>query len=356
MARRTPGQRGKQRRAGAADNKVRRPTIRDVARLADVGVGTVSRVINNHPAVNPDIREVVTNAIAQLSYVPDALAGSMRRTHTHSVGCIFRSLSLPALEPVLRGAESVVSSAGSTLLLGTTEDRESELAQVRSFGQRRIDGVLMTINDERDSTVLDAISHYNMKTVFVNRDVQAAQGVVLIDMQAGMVEAARTLLGFGHRRIALLTLESKTFPGRAMLDGFREAHRGANLAVPQHLIRSGSAQAEVGFRESAALLAAADPPTAIIVGNHALLVGTLRAIRNAGLTIGQDISLITVGDSDLTEQMTPPISAIRWDPYEVGRIAAQMLIDSITSKDPAERLRTMIPTTLALRASCHRVK
>jgi LacI family transcriptional regulator len=339
------------------DNKVRRPTIHDVARLAEVGVGTVSRVINNHPAVKPGIRKVVTNAIAQLSYVPDALAGNMRRTQTHSVGCIFNRLNLPAVEPLLRGAESVFSQAGSTLLLATTEGgRESELAKVRSFGQRRIDGVLISIDDELDNTVLDAIAHYNMKMVFMHRDVRAAQGVVLVDLRAGMVEAASTLIAFGHRRIALLSVDERTYPGRAMLEGFREAHRAANVTVHQDLVRCGRAQVEVGLRESAALLASGNPPTAIIVGTHGLLVGTLRAVRNAGLTVGQHVSLVTVGNSDLTEQMIPPISAIGWDLHAMGRIAAQMLLDSISGRGPAEQQRTIVPTSLELRESCHRVK
>jgi LacI family transcriptional regulator len=355
MAQRRAQAQQKRLRVRADDHKARRPTIRDVARLAEVGVGTVSRVINNHPAVNADIRKVVTNAIAQLRYVPDALAGSMRRNQTHSVACIFRSLTLPGLAPLLSGAESVFSSAGSTLLLGTTQDRESELAQVRSFGQRRIDGIVMTLLDELDNTTMNAIAHYGMKTVVINRDVPEAQGVVLIDHRAGMVEAVGALIGLGHRRIALITLDNKSYPGRATLEGFREAHRAASLTAPEDLIRSGSAHAETAFHETATMLEAPDPPTAIIVGNHALLVGALRVIRNAGLTIGRDISVISNGDSDLTEQMIPPISAIRWDMYEMGRVAAQFLIDSIAGKDQAGQRRMIIPTTFVMRASCHRV-
>jgi LacI family transcriptional regulator len=125
--------------------------------------------------------------------------------------------------------------------------------------------------------------------------------------------------------------------------------------VSPELIRTGTPLIEFGFRESTALLASAQPPTAIIAGGHGLLVGTLRAVQNAGLAVGQDISLITVGDSDLTEHMTPPISAVTWDGYEMGRLSAQILMDSITGKGPAERRRIIIPTALALRESCHRI-
>jgi LacI family transcriptional regulator len=348
--------RKKRLRAATHDQKERRPTIRDVARLADVGVGTVSRVINNHPTVKSDIRRVVTNAIAQLSYVPDALAGSMRRGQTRVVGCIFRTVSLPAMAPLLSGAESVFSQAGSTMVFGTTENRESELAYVRSFAQRRIDGLLMTLSNERDAEVLAAIAHYKMKTVFINREVPAAQGVVLIDHRTGVLEAVRTLIELGHRRISLVTIEGSSYHSRTMIEGFREAHRAAGLTAREDLIRAGAAHSEAGFQETANLLSGSAAPTAIVVGAYSLLVGTLRAIRYAGLAIGRDISLVADGDSNLAEQMIPAISAIRWDRYEMGRTAARLLMDSVAGRGHADERRVIIPTEFVMRESCERVR
>jgi LacI family transcriptional regulator len=330
----------------------RRPTILDVARLARVGTGTVSRVINKNPSVAPDVRQSVERAIAQLGYEPDVLARSMRRLHTREVGCILCNLSLSRVAPLLNGASEVITHAGSTLMLGLAVSTDATLAHLRSFGQHRIDGVLLALNDEPDLAIMQSLAQLQLKAVFINQPTPGAQQSVLVNFRTGAAEALRCLLGFGHRRVALLLSDNHSYMRQSLLDGFVDAHRGAGLPMYGDLIRVVESQVEVAVRETAAALSREQPPTAIMVSSDPMLAGAVRAIQAAGLTVGRDVSLITMGDSDLADLMTPAITAIRWDIREMGRLAAKLLLDSSDTTDTTPPPPVVMPSELVLRQSC----
>jgi LacI family transcriptional regulator len=334
-----------------------KPTIRDVARLAGVGVGSVSRVVNKYSSVKPKTREAIERIIAQIGYEPDSIAGSMRRVTTHTVGCVIRDFNLPGFAEFLNTAESVFKSAGYTMLLANTEDQKNlEISLLKTLSQRRTDGILMTLSDESDPDLIDALNRSKMKIVFINRDVESKHDRLLLDHRNGIIQAMKYLLSLGHRHIALITSESNIYPGRSRINGYQAALRQAKLSVDKRLIRSGVTTVNNAFREVSMLLSEKDRPTAIVVGGRALLVGALRAIRNLGLRVGPDVSLITDGDSELAELTNPAITAVKWDLKEWGRTAAQMLIERLKQDATAEPRRIMIATELVVRDSCMPVR
>jgi LacI family transcriptional regulator len=332
----------------------RRPTILDVARLARVGSGTVSRVINKNPSVTAEVRQTVENAIAQLGYEPDTLARSMRRTRTRNVGCIFRNLSLARTAPFLDGASSVFSQAGSTMVLGLAKNREAILAHIRSFSRHRIDGVLLYLDEEPDLGILDAITQLQLKVVLINERMPAMPRAVLVDYRAAVTQALRCLADFGHRRVALLSGDVYSYMRQSLFGGFIDAHKSIGLHLDEDLIRFVETGLHVGARETAALLAKESPPTAIIISGDPLLAGAARGIASKGLVVGRDVSLVAMGDSDLAELMTPPITAVRWDVREMGRVAARLLMDSFENAESSAPQPILMPADLVLRLSCQR--
>jgi len=175
------------------------------------------------------------------------------------------------------------------------------------------------------------------------------------DHRSGARQATEYLLSLGHRRIALLVGDPKAYPSRSRIEGYTDAHRSFGVQVDAHLIRDRLLSNEATFRETAALLGRSDRPTAIYAAGLDTLSGPLRAVRTAGLVVGQDISIVSGNDSDLAELNTPPITALRWDRSEMGRHAAEMLLDRIDQRQsPPRRIR--LPVSLVVRrGSCRAI-
>src|ERR1700744_2643378 len=214
------------KKATQSQGITRRPTILDVARLAHVGTGTVSRVINNNPSVTPEMRQSVASAIAQLGYEPDVLARSMRRTQAREIGFIFKNNSLARMAPFLNGANSVLNEAGSTMVLGLAVNSQAALAHLRSFGQHRIDEVLLALSDEPDQAILSSISQLQLNAVFINQVPPGMRRGISVDFHGSVIAALHCLIGFGHRRVALLASNSHSYIRKSIIDGFVDGHKG----------------------------------------------------------------------------------------------------------------------------------
>jgi LacI family transcriptional regulator len=328
-------------------------TIRHVARLAKVALGTVSRVVNNHASVSPDVRERVLDAIRELGYQPDAVAQSMRLRTTRTVACAIRDISIAGFGSFVKAAEEVLRDAGYTLLLTNTDEQPArEIELLRTFAKRRVDGVIMTVSDEGDDDLLRTIQEMRVPLVLMDRDVALDVDVVAIDHRGGARAATAHLLELGHRRIALLTGLASMRPAHERIAGFQEAHRRAGAAPQPDLVRYGSFSAEFGFEQLTLLLDADEPPTAVIAGGMTMLPGVLHAIAARGLQVPGDISVIAGGDSDLAGLIAPPVTAVRWNNADWGRHAVRLLLDRIERHYDADPRRVILPTELVQRASC----
>ncbi len=331
-----------------------RVKIRDVARAAGVAVGTVSRVLNDHPTVTEPVRSRVRAAIAEMGYERDSVAQSMRGGSTHLVACAIRDFDIPRFALFIKEAERVLREAGYTLLLSsTTNSPEVEMALLRACAARRVDGVMTTISDESHPGVIDALHAAPMPVLLIDRDHLPELDRVTADHAAGAEAATRHLLQLGHRRIALLVGDTKAAPSRSRVEGFR---RALAPAVPDaHLLRDRVLTSEDAFRETMALMSLAEPPTAIFVAAMDMLGGCLRALRALGLRVGEDVSLVSGSDSELAELYAPPVTAIAWDLAEMGRHAATMLLERMRGEAPDTGRALKLPTTLVVRQSCRAI-
>lgn len=327
-------------------------TLREVARAADVSIGTASRVINNKESVRPAIRERVEQAIESLGYRPNAVAQSMRRRSTHMVGCIIREINIPSLAAFVRAAHDVLDRAGFSLLISNSEgrhDREREL--LNRLDSQRTDGIMFGPYTPIDETFDAFLRNLDTTIVLVDRDQPEWADAVMADHAAGVFAATRRLLELGHRRIVLLTGEAGIYPARERLRGYRRAFAEAGLPVDEGLVRATGFLAAEGFRHTSSLLAGANLPTAVIAGGIDMLPGVLRAIRVRGLRIPDDISVVGAGDSELAELHTPPISVTRWEQAEIGRTAAHLLLRRMGESRDAPPEHVLLPTEFVQRDS-----
>lgn len=330
-----------------------RITVHDVARVAGVAIGTVSRVVNGAPSVTADVRQRVERAIAQLGWTPSMAAQTMRGGSARMVGFIFSDIRNPLYSSMVKGAEDVLSEHGYMLIVASSDGSpERELSLIELFQRRRADGLLFSVEEESHPAVLRSVGTLTFPVVLLEREMDLPVNAVGADHAAGIEQATRHLIDMGHRRIALISGGANNRVGRDRLAGLTRAHDAADIAVDADLLRLQSFASDYGFRETQMLLGLAQPPTAIIAAGMHLLEGVLPAIRMKGLSIPGDVSLVASNDTPLARLATPAISVIRYDAYALGREAANMLLRRIRKEDPPSRARIDIPVEFVMRASC----
>jgi LacI family transcriptional regulator len=332
---------------------IERPTIKDVARRAGVSLGTASRVLNGHKSVSDAMRTRVEQAMRDLGYRPDAVAQSMRRGVTRTIGILIRDITVPVLAGFVKSAQDILHDAGYTLFLAGSEDRrERELEILNAYSRRRIDGLIMTTASEHDPVLLKAREALRIPVVLLDRDTPVTFDAVQIAHREGTRQAVNQLLDLGHRRIALLSGPETVRPASDRLLGYQDAFKARGLDFDPDLVRTQSFTADFGYVETATLLNQPQSPTAIVVGGIAMLAGALRAIRAHSLRIPEDISVIGSSDSDLAELATPAITVVRWNFAEIGKAAAQLVLDRIERDPDRPPRRVKFPTEFVQRASC----
>ncbi|MDQ6433254.1 substrate-binding domain-containing protein [Mesorhizobium sp. LHD-90] len=328
-------------------------TIRDVARVSGVSVGTVSRSLNAPDLVRPETLAKVRAAISSLDFRPDSRAQNMRRKNTLTIGFIVDDIANPVHAELFKAADATFREQGFSLYLVNTDGRARQEADAVEMLQRgRADGILMTINSERDPVTLKRLEALRVPSVLLDRDVPLPLDAVLPNHAAGMAQATEYLIGLGHRRIALITAGPDIRPGRERVRGFTETFERLGVPLPRDLIRSHSLSAEYGFRETLAMLQARERPTAIIAGGNRTLVGVLRALQELSVSFPGDISLVSCDQTDLSRLYPGPITLIDRDMADTGRTAAQLLLERLAGNETLPPRRVTFPTRLILGRSC----
>jgi LacI family transcriptional regulator len=317
-----------------SDNDVTRAGIRDVAARAGVSVSSVSRVISGHRDVSQKMSERVLLAAADLRYEPDELAQGLRTGSSHTIGFVVSDISNPVLAPIVLGAEVFLRRHGLTLFITNSEllaDRDVE--HIRMLRRRRVDGLLLSLSDERSVATAEAVRAAELPVVLIDRELLGAPGCssVLIDHGAGVRAAARHLATLGHQRIGLVIGPTMIRPNRERLRALRTVARRNGLQV---LVADGNSTEAEARAAAATLLDAAEPPTALIAGGNQMLAGVLRSARDHHRQIPRDLSLVTCDDVPLLEFVEPPLATVTRNLREVGETAASLLIERLAGAPP----------------------
>ncbi len=325
--------------------------MREVADLADVAISSVSRVLSGHPDVSAAMRDRVLAAVDQLEYEPDFLAQSLRRGQTLSVGFVLADISNPLMADIVLGAEAAMRGAGYSLLLMNSENQpELDIAHIRFFLSRRVDGMILSLSNDDDPGIRELLAGLDVPIVLVDRTLppEYNASAVYNDHARGMANATDHLIELGHRHIALITGSLAMLPGRERITGLHQAIDGRPETVTTIEI-PGSFSAEHGAEATRRLLAADPRPTAIIAGGNQILIGCLEVLQAEGITVGRDISLVTCDDVPLSELYQPPIASIGRDTVGLGRVAAELLLRRLTEEGAPETV--VLPTTFTPRPS-----
>ncbi len=296
------------------------------------------------------MREKVLRAAAELGYQPDLLAQSLRRQMTLSIGFAASDISNPVLAETVTGAERVLREHSYSMLVTDAEgDPELDVAQIDVLRRRRVDGMLLSLTDERDAGTVQALRGLDLPFVLVDRDVP--EGVeapqVRFDHRNGMRAAAEHLWSLGHRHAALI-VGGPQRPARERRLGVEEVFQEGG---GQLTILSGPFTIEHGMAATTEALAADPRPTALIAAGNLYMRGALRGLREQGVVVGRDISFVGCDDVAVAEFHDPPIALVRRDPRRSGEVAARVLLAALDAAPEPEPGDFDLPTEFVPRPS-----
>lgn len=332
--------------------KGKRTTLKDIARELGISTSTVSRALRDHPDIRQDTKDQVAALARTLEYQPNFLARSLKETRTELIGVIVPSISYHFYSGVISGIEQVVQAHGySVMVCQTEESLEREIKQIRHFAAGRVDGLIAAISGQtNDDAHFRYLQRSGMPLVFCNRVADTAADKVMVDNVIGGRQAVSHLIEQGYRRIAYLGGPDFLAISNDRYAGYVAAHEAAGIACePDYLIHCDFSEARA-MEATDRLLALPNPPEAIFTVSDRVAVGVLRALRNRGLRIPEDMALIGFNDDPICSLLSPALSSIAQPKYEMGQLAARMLLEQI--EGTSNRPRThMLKTELQVRES-----
>ena len=334
----------------------RRITLKDVARQAGVHVSTVSRALN--PATRHLIRpEVVDDIVAvskRLNYSPNAAALSLKTNRTRSIGVIVPDITNPVFPPIIRGIEDALAQHGYLAILANTDGGLAEEAEIADLLRARgVDGLILA-SVEREDAAVSRLAADGMPVVTVNRRVDDdTVSSVINDEDNGILDVLSHLAGLGHRRIANVAGPQAMSTGVERYRAF-ERHRAAlGLDDDPALVAFATGfNEEEGEACTEALIARRADFTALVCANDRLAIGAIAALRRHGLNPPGDVSVTGYNDMPLVDRLSPPLTTVRIQQYEVGFEAAEMIVGLLEVNPAERRARHLVrPVELIVRGS-----
>jgi LacI family transcriptional regulator len=323
--------------------------MRDVAALAGVSLKTVSRVVNREPGVSPELAGRVRDAVRLLGYRHNLAASSLRRADQKSatIGLLLEDISNPFSSELLRAIEDVAWRRGTLALAGSSDDdveRQREL--LRALVSRRVDGLIAVPAGGRQGSLLRERT-LGRPMVLVDRPAPEADSVI-VDNRAGTARALRHLVAGGHRQVAFLGDLWSLWTASERHAGYVEGLAAEGIALDPRLVVMDVRGVDAAQRAAAGLLAAAEPPTALLTGQNLITIGAVHALRRLGLQ--HRVALLGFDDFPLAELLDPRVSVVAQDPTAIGRAAAELLFARLDGDHRPPR-HVVVPTRLVPRGS-----
>ena len=340
---------------GSSPKDGARATLRDVARIAGVHPGTVSRALNpeTEALVRDETVRRVRQVASELGYRPNPLARGLKTNRSYTIGVIVPDIQNPLFPPIIRGIDDRLGEAGYTPLIANTDnDPARERVDFEAMRARQVDGIV-TATARVDHELLDEIAASGTPLVLVNRRVaDGSLPSATADDHAGARLAVEHLVELGHTRIAHLAGPQDLSTGRQRFEGFAEGMRNAGLDAT--LVRVGRAFTEPeGARTCAELLDAGESFTAIVAGNDLMALGCYDVFAERGIDCPEDVSVVGFNDMPFADRFAPPLTTIGIPHYEIGVAAAELLLERLQGREDGP-IEVVLPAHLIVRGSTDR--
>ncbi|MDI9549704.1 MAG: LacI family DNA-binding transcriptional regulator [Chloroflexota bacterium] len=329
----------------------KRPTISDVARLAEVSKSTVSHVLNSTRNVEEATRQRVLAAIAELGYRPSAAARSLTTKHSNTVGMVISDSANLFFSEMLRGVEDILHAEGYGLLVCNTDEvlaREAHYLDL--LLRQRVDGIIAAATSQR-WTPLNEVASQHTPIVFVDRRFPNMEGpYVGADNEGGARLGVEHLIARGYTEIGILAGFQRLSTMRERLHGYHTALHAAGLPIRPGWVIPSHLTIEAGKQAMRHLLTQPTRPQAVFVNNNLLMLGALLALRELGMSVPRDVAIVGFDDHPWAAVADPPLTVVRQPAREIGQVAAEALCTLIDAQQP-EAQEYILPCELVVRES-----
>lgn len=326
-------------------------TIYDVAREAGVSIATVSQVINGKGKISEERRREIVGIMERLHYEPSVIAAALTGKRTYTLGLLVQDIANPLYAEIARAVEDQGHRMGYSFVICSTDNKDERaeryLSQLR---QKSVDGIVLGTGIA-NKELLQPLLNESLPVVLIAHDMPLLDvNTVLVDDAVGGAMAARHLLQLGHRRFAVLAEHRKASSSRERLRGFRQALEEADIALPDSAVLHGEASVADGRRHALELLTKAERPTALFCCSDLLAIGSMRAARELGLRVPEELSVVGFDNTVLASVTEPALTTVAQPIEAMGRRAVELLLQELTKAESFKQ-RVVLRPGLIVRQS-----
>lgn len=330
-------------------------TIKDVAEKAGVSTATVSRVLNDNYPVSKDAYEKVQKAIKETGYRINTLAKSLKMNKTFMIGLVVPDISNPYFMEIARGVEDVVSRYGYTLTFcSTDEDAKKEIKLLKALNDKRVDYVILASSLKESGPILDLMDQ-GLKIIMVDTMLPDLKvDFVVEDNQQSSYQLMDYALQLGHKKVGIVNGIMDISTARERFEGFKEALKVHEVEYNEAYTVNGGYYRDIAYRNVKTMLEAnlKALPTLLYATNNQMTEGAMIAIKEMGLTIPDDISLLSFGDITLPELIEPRLTIIEQDSRAIGKKTGEILMERLEASKAHQSFDTyVIPSKCIIRNS-----
>ena len=335
-------------------------TIYEIAKIAGVSPTTVSKVINNYPDVSDKTRAKIKKILEEENFLPNSQAQFLSTKKTWTLGIVYFEdlgvgLNHPFFSGVIEAFKRQSDKYGYSLLFGSKNDRLKNDTFLEYFKYRCVDGIAIICTDPNDKETLELIES-DFPIVVIDMFNKNTSTVTSDNVQ-GCSLALNYLYKLGHRKIAHIqgVAQADNWPSSIRKKTYIEVMKKLNLDIPEGYIVDGvNFDVSGGYDAMKELLSLKDRPTAVFASGDKLAIGAIDAIKDAGLRVPEDISVIGFDNIEIAKYVTPKLTTIRQNCQEIGKAAVDILIEQINKKEKL-KINKVIPVELIERESCRNI-
>lgn len=335
-------------------------TIVDLAKELKISPSTVSRALRDHPAIKQETKTLVQELAKKLGYQPNTLALSLLYRKTNNIGIIVPEITSYFFSSIICGIQDVLEPEGQHVIISqSNESYETELKGIETFLSSRVDGILISSTfSTSDYSHLEKLRQNNVPVVVFDRDCEGYEmNKVLVDDYDGACQAVEHLIGQGCKRIAHIAGSDQLSIARHRKNGYLDTLSKHGILIDENLIvESKFFQMEDGIEPTKMLLSLPNPPDGIFAVNDATAIGALSVLRERGVKVPDEVALIGFDNDPYAKFSSPTLSTIDQPVYEMGMLAARILLASIGNPDPTTFREEILKPELIIRESSNRRK
>lgn len=323
--------------------------IHDVAKRAGVSPATVSRYLSGRTVRST---EAIAEAVSALEYSPSAIARSLKSGITRNIGVVVPDITNPFFASAVKGIEEASRDQAYNIFLSNSDESAERQNQILGTLVGMVDALILTPAIE-SADVPEALARHEVPVVLLDREWGEDQGFdsVVVDNIGGAHQAMNHLAELGHKRVATIAGPLDSTPGRLRHQGFADEVRRSGLDPDPDLVHVGDFRETSGYAGLKTLLGLESPPTAVFVANNLMALGALRACRDLGVRLPEDLSFVSFDDLEQGDLFQPAITTVSRPTTEQGALAMSLLTERLAGEGASSGRRCVLATRLSVRGS-----